>query len=127
MDLFTLARSHCPDGIDCPRISMSITGTAVVQGERTDSPNAVEIPSTLVTEALHAFKATHGVPMPTAAPHLAAVSGVEVTAAGTLIVRGGQLPADDLAAMRMPEHENAVEVPFSVLKEANNAHRAAAC
>ena len=42
---------------------------------------------------------------------------------GTIVVQGYTLPADALGRITLPDGENAVEIPLSLLKEAARAHR----
>lgn len=41
---------------------------------------------------------------------------------GTLIVQGYTIAAEDLTEITLPEGENAVEIPLSLLQEAARAH-----
>ncbi|MEE2039073.1 hypothetical protein Q8791_17815 [Nocardiopsis sp. CT-R113] len=41
---------------------------------------------------------------------------------GTIVVQGYTLAAEDLAGITLPEGENAVEIPLSLLREAARVH-----
>lgn len=42
---------------------------------------------------------------------------------GTIVVQGYTVAAEDLREITLPEGENAVEIPLSLLEEAARAHR----
>lgn len=42
---------------------------------------------------------------------------------GTIVVQGYTVSAEDLCEITLPEGENAVEIPLSLLVEAARAHR----
>jgi hypothetical protein len=48
---------------------------------------------------------------------------IYATGRGTVVVQGYQLSADDLAQIRLPDGELAVEIPVSLLEEVACVHR----
>lgn len=108
-----LERSVCGDARICPNINITDRNTYVVQGyipeppaQRGDARTSVEVPTTLLPELA-------------AAPGR---DGLVFTGRGTVLVTGERVTDPHaLAELALPAGEDAVEVPFSLLAELQEA------
>lgn len=116
----------CPDGDICPNVYLTKRWTALVQGTEDSgglTPRVV-IPLTKLFEAMDRYAAL---------PSKQASDNSELLSHGTLTVRDGDLfvtgvPArpEERGQIKVPAHENVVEVSFALLEEVHRAQRAGA-